>query len=206
MDDYKKIVKQVYEFYSIVVSKDKKFKFKQNWNEKVLLDNFEAILTEQFGDKLSIPFIYDYFNFQYNYWEDKIITKNKIKGIYDLSWIIGPKSYERWEKKGPNWKYFVVQNFIKKHHLEINLLYLHLGIDNPRLNTQYKNVFKCEERDRAMYLNQNIGLGHCVSFTSLYHPKSESCPNCENKIRCQKLLFHNFPLIYKERGVTNDKL
>jgi hypothetical protein len=192
------ICRTVEESYTFFVrhtfKKDFNMKFSEFENK--LIEKFAFTFTKTF-DHFNVKYFYDYHCFQFSYWSKLTFTQSIRKGIPDISWIIGPKAWDRWiDQKGhiESWKY---SQFSDKVLFQDYLNFI--KFKDPTHKTEYNKVFEVEEKERARFLNEMVGFYNCLSFTSLINPISESCKVCNSQERCLGQLEKLYPNIYLKR-------
>lgn len=160
--------------------------------EKSSLKAFTTTLKNKIED-LSPEFLYYYFSFQFDYWDNKQTTNEM-----SITWIIGPKAFKRWEDKNDKWKYFVSQGLWRNEKYNLNFFHFK-KLFQKMPEVDYVGLKEKEEFQKALYFNQEVGFKNCCNNTTLINPNSSVCQACNFKTQCLKLLKFNYPTIHKMR-------
>jgi hypothetical protein len=187
-------VKKLFEIYSKEVFKiNKKVDLSKNRNIK-FIDNFLDRLNKIYGlSSIGNSFLIDYFNFAFWYWAD-IETQRDI----ELSWILGPKSIERWLKKTELEYETVMGKFHKRFGFFENDIY---GIFEE-YESSIENIIKVHQQEefyKGRMTNDAQQLIMCNTYTTLYNSNSDKCQSCNILDDCKELLKNKNWEVYEIR-------
>lgn len=157
-------------------------------------DNFLKLLDKKYTlESIGDNFLVTYFIFQFAYWSELDIsayTKNIV-----ISYIIGPKAFQRWTGRDPEFDYTIDLFQAKKTKVtKREALSLITGVSEQR-----QDKLKHEDRERSRFANTDRQLNHCIENTTLFNPRSKHCLACKEKITCKEILEERFPQIFYYR-------
>ena len=160
-------------------------------------ENFIDLLKNEYENiqRLDIDFLWFYFNFQFQYYQDVDICNYKNKITIDM--IIGNKAFDRYLNRDTSFDW-LVNNKSGKNNRKSFELYVNLPHKN---NDIQDDLYDADEYYRQMFFNQSLGLSNCIMYTSLYDNKSKLCVQCQFKQQCvniQKQIYRN---IYNDRKI-----
>lgn len=193
--------KQIHqEFYREVTLNDD-FVLNLSKVDKLALGNFVIHLDTNYGlGKITSEFLVNWFESGWNFWFDHENLKYGVESI-QLSWIVGKKAIERYEKiKDIDNKYF---RFNRKIRADVGVKVLNkfkIRKNRDQINDLLLNVDSFKEQEKKKFYNTKHGLLWCVINTTLYNHNSRLCSLCINKQSCKKTLKENYPNLYKRRG------
>ncbi len=157
-------------------------------------DNFLKLLDKQYTlESIGNDFLVTYFIFQFAYWSELDISAYN-KNIV-ISYIIGPKAFQRWLDRDTEFDYTINLFQVKKTKVTrgeaLNLI--------KEVNEERHDVLKHEEQEKTRFVNTDRQLTNCIENTTLYNPKSIHCITCKEKVTCKELLEDRFPQIFYHR-------
>ena len=160
-------------------------------------ENFIDLLKNEYENiqRLDIDFLWFYFNFQFQYYQNVDICNYKNKITIDM--IIGNKAFDRYLNRDTSFDW-LVNNKSGKNNRKSFELYVNLPHKN---NDTQDDLYDADEYYRQMFFNQSLGLSNCIMYTSLYDEKSKLCVQCQFKQQCvniQKQVYRN---IYNDRKI-----
>lgn len=170
-----------YEYFYQKISFRENFSFKPTKRERKSIQNFISLLEDTYGqDSIGSYFLYDFFCFQFNYWQDKD-TRLGSQGLARIEWLIGPKSFERWKNKTKHYKYFYKVNLLNKVNLSFNEIEILINKEKLNFSSKY------EEDLKEKYFNTKKGFLTCILYTSLFNEESIFCNKCLFSKKCEKI-------------------
>jgi len=179
---YRKLYSQ--ESYEYIPSKSAE---KQIRNFIKLLDKNYTI--ESIGDN----FLVTYFIFQFAYWSELDISAYN-KNIV-ISYIIGPKAFNRWYSRDTEFDYCINSIKVKKAKVTrgeaINVI--------KDSNYIRRDNLRHEEFEKTRFIGTSRQLVNCIENTTLYNPRSVACLSCKEKTTCKEVLEERFPQIFYHR-------
>lgn len=190
-----KVVLSFYEYFNKRRYLEKKKFIPTKTNIKDVNTFLEIIDSEYSLHSVGLNFLYEYFIFQYQYW-DNVSIESKFNDKIALNYIIGKKAFERWKTRDKEFDWTIEKNKIEEKY-GIVKSYL---IEEKEIEEQQPK-FSLEKEVRKKYLNTDKGLAMCIEYTTLYDPKDLSCLRCKYQKDCKELLRVNYPKLYKERGL-----
>lgn len=138
-------------------------------------------------------FLVTYFIFQFAYWAELNIESynNKIM----LTYIIGPKAFQRWLMRDMDYDYTIKLFQIKKTQVTTSEALEAIA----EYSDERVDKLKHEEIERGRFKGTDRQFLHCIENTTLMQPKSVHCMTCPDRNDCKKLLEERFPQIYYHR-------
>lgn len=149
----------------------------------------------QHCDSIGIDYLWNYFVYQFEYWKKLEIEKRNKK--IDISYIVGKKAFDRYISRDTEYDWQITENartyskilFEEKVSLPIK-------VNN---NSSYDS----DDIYRATSLNTELGLSNCITYTSLFNPKSNNCSQCNFQNQCIQTQQQLYPRIYRNRKIAN---
>lgn len=176
--ELKEQVITLYQYFSCKISRNNSFIFYPTKKQEKAIQSLLDFFHEKYG-KYSFSFdkLWEYFQYQFNYWHDKNTRFGKGNIMFD--WVIGKKAFDRYNEAVENKSIFYSTDIIDKYLLKKDEV---LEIVDFESNSF---LFELDEVERKRYLNTDYGLFHCLSLTNGYTEKSEHCKVCINKFECK---------------------
>lgn len=208
MSDYRILVIKVYEYFYREVTGFQDYEFTPSSSDENSITPFLEYAKEQCNGDIGVDFILNFFESGFNYWveERKDTFKHSRYGMgsIKLSWIIGKKAIERYEKiklkDNTSWPRF--KRYIRRV-VGTDVL-AKFGIDrDAEVNKSGSFLLELrpvEENQKALYHNEEDGFAQCVTMTTLYNHKSKHCMLCKFSTDCKEMLRETYPKLYKNRG------
>lgn len=185
---------QIYQHVSRCVDERPHWHFNPTPRYDKMIDNFIASLYKEYSERsIGKRFVIDYFAYQYLRWFEKNDTR--FGKTVMLSWLIGPKAFERFKNRSEGWSFRVRQKILKPYKISVETIFPPETKAHDTLGLHESEEF-IKERFR---LDENR-LGHCVEHTTLYNKKSKWCITCKHKKDCKEALRSIYPSIYIQRG------
>lgn len=192
-------IEQIEAFYGYFYAaryNDRKYKFKASKATRSVCNTFLEIIDKEYSlQSVGESFLWDYFIFQFQYWED-LTFDNKFTDKIVIAWIVGKKAFNRWKERDREFDWQIEKAaIIEKYGLQKNSL---IG---PKIVEEVDSGhrFFASSLIRKQYLNTPPGFAMCVEFTTLFDPADMSCIRCNNRADCKELLRANYPKIYEQR-------
>lgn len=190
----KKDIVQIYQHVSRCIDDRPYWHFAMTSRYDKMIDNFIANLYQEYSDKsIGRRFIVHYFAYQYLRWFEKNDTQ--FGKTIMLSWLIGPKAFERFKNRSEGWSFIVRQKILTPYNISIETIFPPITKTHDT-SALYENEEQIKERFR---LDQNR-LGYCIEHTTLHNKKSKWCVTCCYKKDCKEALKSIYPSIYIQRG------
>ena len=175
------------------------FKYRYKPSEKAFktIDNFLGLIKKHYPNRIiGKTFLWNYFVFQFNYWED--LTIEAFHGQFNANLVIGVKAFKRFLARSVEHDYiFETSEIIQKYNLkksELNEKPIELSIHR-----------RYEVPVKTKYHNTDKGFATCIKLTSLYDHVHLICLRCNYSTDCKKLLKTNNPELYDARGYSANK-
>jgi len=73
------------------------------------------------------------------------------------------------------------------------------GFEYSLTESDLEDTNKTEELQKERFYNSTTGLLWCSENTTMYHPKSKLCVECEMQADCKEIQASQYPTIYKQR-------
>lgn len=186
--------------YSIVSSKMKGIQtsnYTPSSKEQTSILNFIIALDNNYGlESLGYNFIYEYFIFQLDYWDN---LETQFGKTIPLTWMIGPKALSRWEMR--------LERDLYHANISANKYGIHIGMFQKQKKLVVVDLDETEESFKKKFHNTEDGFGECLETTTLYNHKSMLCMTCNFKEECKKVLKSDYGKIYVLRGyMKNEKV
>lgn len=181
------LIIKFYQYFYSKVYHYSDFKYIPDPRDSKLILNFIDKLNSSLGEE----WLFNYFAFQFQYWSE--IKYKKFKGVV-LSYILGKKALERYNKKNEkNWMYFV-NKFISDFNLKINDLCF-----KDFYKKDFISISSSEEIDKNRFVGEER-FANCLMGTTLYNVKSKVCVLCDYSKKCKDVLKIKYPYIYQIRN------
>lgn len=164
-------------------------------------NSFIKLLEKEYGNTVEKEFLYMYFLFHFDYWEQAITKsiKNQYSKNIQPSFILGKKAFERWLGRNTEFDWLIEKlPFVKLYDIRKNDLI-------EQLHTKHKIVVKKNGVDteapiKLAAYNTPAGFLNCIDMSTLYNHKSTICQGCKFQDDCKKTLKNLYPGIYIDRG------
>jgi hypothetical protein len=181
-------VKSSFEECFIKVNHAPEYELRLSPQTKKQIQNFLSLLNKRMDSYLiTEEFIFLFIVFQFNYKYDQ---KSRYGNRLPLNHIIGKEALKRWERKAHNWLYWV-DKFIETHNITRPV--------KKAILINHSELVESEERIKEMHKNSPDLLFFCCEMTTLFHPISELCRQCDFQGECIELLKQIYPDIYEAR-------
>jgi hypothetical protein len=190
------LIEAYYQYFYRHRYKDFKYKFKRTKTTTSVCHSFLKIIDEEYSlHSVGQDFLWDYFLFQFQYWDD-LYLKNGFSEKILIAWIIGKKAFQRWQFRDKEYDWQIDNSLIiEKYNLNKNDLF---GF-SEQIEKSNKSLFDSSKFIRKQYLNTDKGFAMCVEFTTLFDPKDMNCIRCNSRSECKELLKINYPNLFKQR-------
>jgi hypothetical protein len=191
------VIEGFYQYFYNQKYSGKQQPFKRTDKTEKVCESFIKILDKNYSiHSIGLSFLWDYFIFQFNYWDELTVTAFNDK--ITIAYIVGEKAFKRWQTRNKEYDWQIEKSaVIAKYALNKGIL---LSKFYVKPNEQ-KSTFSSSKQIRKQFLNTEKGLLMCTEFTTLYDPKDTSCILCHNKKECKELLRCNYPLLYRNRNL-----
>lgn len=199
-------VAQIESFFSYFYQKkynEPKYKLRSTKTTISVCESFLKIADKEYNlHCVGKTFLWDYFLFQFNYW-DELELENKFSDKIVIAWIVGKKAFERWKERDREYDWQLETSpIIGKYQLDQKYLFLVWeSLEKPQSQSSISVPFDSSKRIRKEHLNTENGFATCILLTTLFDPKDLSCIKCKSRSDCKELLRVNFPKLYNQRGL-----
>jgi hypothetical protein len=196
-------VAQIESFYSYFYKqkyRDYKYSFKTTKTTESVCNSFLQLVDKKYSlHCVGASFLWDYFLFQFQYWEDLTLT-NKFSDKIVLGWIVGKKAFQRWQERDKEFDWQIeTYSIIATYELDKKYLLQCNTCEKPKIENPKSVPYDSSKPLRRQFHNTNKGFATCLEFTTLFDPKDISCIKCQFRTDCKELLKVNYPQLYKER-------
>ena len=176
---------QLYEYFYRKTKFKRKYKLKLGKLENKWIDNFLNSLDQSYNKE----WFFEYFLFQFAYWYR---LKQEFNGDFQLNWVIGIKALDRYRNRNKDGDYYRSE-FSRRLRIKYSDLVKETKKDLVPLN-------RVEDLERKRFLNEDLkGLLHCVSYTTLFDPRSEACKVCKTQKECIEIQVKTYTGLYEKR-------
>lgn len=187
----------IVEYYQYFYSKkfeSAKYKFKPSEKGLKIISHFLDLIKTNYPS-MGRKFLWRYFSFQFNYWED--LELEAFFGKYRIELIIGVKAFKRWKERNKDFDFQIDDNNLKERY-QIRQSDLINPIEKVPIHYPY------EELTKKLFFGEPKGFATCLQFTTLYDHLQRTCVKCPFKKDCKNILQKTYPKLYEHRGYTSD--
>ena len=190
---YKKIV-TLYELFYRGLYKQEGYIYSPSESAHKQIENFIKLLDKAYTiESIGNDFLITYFTFQFAYWSELNIDSYNKSVV--ISYIIGPKAFQRWRDRDAEYDFTIFTTLIKKTGLTKGEVLKAIEVFSDVRSDNLKH----EEAEKKRFEGTDRQFLHCIENTTLIHPRSLCCIVCKDKADCKKLLEERFPQIYYHR-------
>jgi len=195
------ISQQIHQEFYRQVTLNEDYKLVPSRVDILALRGFLDYLDTSYGlDKITIEYLVNWFESGWNFWYDHKSLKYGT-GSIQLSWIVGKKAIERYEKiKDKDDKFFRFNRKIRQDVGVSVLKQFKVAKNKREVDSLLLNLNEEEEQNKKKYHNKEEGQMWCAVTTTLYNHKSNLCRLCIGKNNCKSMLMTNMPNLYRKRG------
>lgn len=187
-------IKILYELFYRKVNNQPNYIYCPSERAENQIDKFLGILDKNYKlESIGDQFLVTYFIFQFAYWSELNIESYEKKIM--LTYIIGPKAFNRWKTRDTEYDYTI--NLFQVKKARITRAEALKSIESRNKKREDKLAY--EDIERGRFKNTDRQFLHCIENTTLIHPRSIHCIVCKDKVDCKKLLEDRFPQIYHHR-------
>lgn len=188
----KTIVKKAYQIFLRKLWGRSDFFYQPNERSEKCVDNFIKLLDKEYGlESIGTSFIYDYFCFQLDYWNN---LNTRFGKKIPIEWFIGKKAFKRW-KENEQRDLWHAHKLAREYGLHVGMLEAE-SVPKPDMTV----LRESEEVEKARFYGEDQGLVNCLEYTTLYNHRSQHCIGCKFRRECKILLKENYYGIWIKRG------
>lgn len=173
-------------FYKQIFSKNREV-YKPTFTDQNILniERFIGSLDKKFKlHSIGHNFLWNYFNFQFNYWMLRELKEGEYFGINKL---LTKTAIERYCNRNKQWDSLA-------HNLPIFIKY---NLKKSDLTEYHKNDNTIQERKlKEQYANTKDGYTNCMLYTSLYNRSHSVCRLCIFQKQCKEELLKKSKVLY----------
>lgn len=190
-------VERFYTYFYQQKYRDYRYKFKPSKTTKAVCESFLKLIDKEYSlYAVTENFLWDYFLFQWNYWNN-LTLENQFNDKVVIAYIVGKKAFERWKERDQEYDW-QMENYdiVKECSLDKKELIQQVKMITAQKQAQTAKKFDSSKPIRKKYLNTDSGFAMCIEFTTLFDPTDMSCIRCQNRKDCKELLRANYPALY----------
>lgn len=152
---------------------------------KKVCESFLELLDKEYKlPCVGKTFIWEYFLFQFNYWDE--LSVNKYSDKISIAYIVGKKAFTRYLDRNKDYDWQIdTYPIVDKYSLSKSDLDIFFDKINFETIDSTKNL-------RKLFHNTDRGFATCIEFTTLYQPANSLCITCIFKTDCKELKRVNY--------------
>lgn len=181
-----------------------KFKLNRSAHTYGYITRFYQILEAHYGTLASVGpgLIKSYLAHAFGKHAGRSFHDNK--NVYTIGWILGRVTVLDFLQATRGRKWGMRQRLVERQIGPVQPYYEVVGSPSQKVKQrQEKAIFtaipKYEEIERQRFLNSLRGYAWCAQVTTMHHPNSTTCSECNWSDKCKARQLLNYPAIHRLR-------
>jgi hypothetical protein len=161
-----------------------------------LCDTFIKLLHQRYEslDRIGVDFLWIYLVFQFKYWGG--VDIKAWNGKINPALVIGKKAFNRFQERDQSFDWQILEDEREYSRKQYN--------EAVQVKTQETEIgYDSDNIYRRQYLNHELGLSNCITYTSLFNPRSACCKQCQYQQQCSEVQQQLYPQVYNDRKIEN---